>query len=164
MKTFNITRATHENAALVASILTKATARKVQHGDDSWGSGEWTIDEVRHLIEQESTYIVYVNGETAGTVSLSFSADEKWQGLEKPAFYIHRLAVANKFSGVNLGAQILDWVADEAEKHGCKYLRLDCDASNTKLGKYYEKHGFSKVGTVRIQSGYEAALYERIIA
>ncbi len=153
--------ADEDKVRLVIDVLSDALARKAEYGDSSWGSEEWTIQEVKNLMTQGPVFLFYVDTKLAGTVQLIFGDDEKWKNYKGSAAYIHRLAVKKEFSGLGVGTKILDWAKVEAVKHRVKFLRLDCDAKNEKLGGYYEKYGFNKVGaSPAMGSNYVAALYE----
>jgi RimJ/RimL family protein N-acetyltransferase len=65
--------------------------------------------------------------------------------------------------GKGVGARLLDWAQRRAEENGRPHLRLDCSIENPKLCAYYERLGFSLVGCFDGQSGYRAALYERVL-
>lgn len=50
----------------------------------------------------------------------------------------------------------------QVKKRGRPFLRLDCEAGNGRLPRYYEAQGFTYQGTITDQD-YMAALYEKPI-
>lgn len=73
-----------------------------------------------------------------------------WGKTTAKAKYIHSLVVLEKFTGKNIGQKILQKIAEEAKKQDFEYLRLDCEAKNTKLCNYYQQQGFIKVGEQKL--------------
>ncbi|MDG1841758.1 MAG: GNAT family N-acetyltransferase [Crocinitomicaceae bacterium] len=67
-----------------------------------------------------------------------------WGEKKDNALYIHSLIVKEKFSGLGIGKQVINTIEKESINHD--YLRLDCDAKNSKLCNYYINQGFVKVG------------------
>lgn len=68
------------------------------------------------------------------------------QGTQADTRYIHSLVVTGENSGKGLGSRILKQIIENLIELGVKRLRLDCDASNSRLCRYYEDQGFNKVG------------------
>ena len=50
-----------------------------------------------------------------------------------------------------------------ALKNGVQYLRLDCDANNSKLCNYYESKGFSKIKSISLPLGKYNLYQKKII-
>jgi len=85
-----------------------------------------------------------------------------WGEMNDTASYIHSLVIKRRFSGKNIGSKVIDKIGKNASKNGIKYLRLDCDASNSKLCHYYESKGFNKIKSIRLPLG-EYNLYQKNI-
>ena len=64
-------------------------------------------------------------------------------------------------AGRNLGARLLDWAGDRAARSGHKWLRLDVHRHNHDLQRYYERLGFTRVGTTIHPPRGSGALYQR---
>ena len=149
----------------IADILTSATKHKLDHGDTIWGTEGWSEEEVYDAMTESTIYLIKQGCEIVGTVSLQWDDPRSWGEQPPVAGYIHRLAVKHGFHGQGLGERVIDWAAARATENGRSFLRLDCEAKNTDLCGYYEKLGFTRVGTRPIPEydGYVAALYERPI-
>ena len=66
-----------------------------------------------------------------------------------PAIKLARLAVDKELQGQGAGSQLIDFVIGLAVDHvmpntGCRFLIVDAKAQSV---SYYEKKGFSKIGT-----------------
>ncbi len=86
-----------------------------------------------------------------------------WGKQEKPAYYVHSLVVHPDFKGERLGVAILDHIQKLAINNNIALLRLDCDASNKALCKYYLHYGFQEVGKVTMPLSINA-LFEKHIS
>ncbi|OXM14090.1 GNAT family N-acetyltransferase [Paenibacillus herberti] len=65
----------------------------------------------------------------------------------EPYVYLHRLAVSRSYSGTGLGRAMLQWAQEGAAFPGKAAIRLDCIASNPKLGEFYRSSGYEFKGT-----------------
>ncbi|MCM3748500.1 GNAT family N-acetyltransferase [Paenibacillus pasadenensis] len=92
-----------------------------------------------------------VPGRAAGMVILMQQPGpwdrELWgeQGHERYV-YLHRLASARDYSGAGLGRSILRWAEKNVVYSGKTAIRLDCIASNPKLGELYRSCGYTEIG------------------
>ena len=89
---------------------------------------------------------------TAATITLTPDAEEGlWteQELQEPSMFVNKLTVARTHAGRNLGGRLLDWAGERAHRAGAKWLRLDAWTTNEALQRYYLRHGFEHVRTVR---------------
>lgn len=112
-----------------------------------------------YFIKLVNRQVVYVAKEAdclQGVMAL-FSEDPRWTKSGK-ALYVHHLATDLSCKG--LGAEMLCYAETEAIKHGCDYLRLDCQIVNLDLNRYYERLGYICVGTC-IDGAYEGNLMEK---
>ena len=85
-----------------------------------------------------------------------------WGEMNDTATYIHSLVIDRRFSGKNIGGKVIEKIEKNASKNGIKYLRLDCDARNSKLCNYYESKGFNKIKSITLPLG-EYNLYQKNI-
>ena len=97
------------------------------------------------------TWLVW-DGETA-VATITVDTDEPADLNDKPvwpererhrsALYVRRVVVARTYSGSGLGAALLDWAADVAERdHGAELIRIDVWTANLELHAYYEGQRF----------------------
>lgn len=91
---------------------------------------------------------------------------ETWGSSGASALYVHRLVVAQSHRGFDLGAALLNWVAERAAGMDRRFVRLDCAADNPGLRAFYEREGFTHVRDVVAPSpsrdrGLAVSLYEK---
>ena len=83
----------------------------------------------------------------------------------QPALYVRRIVVARSYAGYGLGAALLDWAADVAERdHEAALIRIDVWTTNLELHAYYEGQRFIRLRgrDPRELAGYPSqALFER---
>lgn len=85
--------------------------------------------------------------------------DAYWATAAGTAGYLHSFALCTDACGYGIGEQILGWIGDYVRSQQCRYLRLDCIASNVRLRRYYEELDFIYYGQV-VDGDYTFALYQ----
>ena len=107
------------------------------------------IQWVREGFEKGEFYFVYDSQEKLVGMFRLLHVDELYwdeKGKDENTRYIHSLVVTPEYSGKGIGADILVDVIGKLRNQGVKFLRLDCDSSNSRLCRYYEDQGFIKAG------------------
>ena len=102
------------------------------------------------------------DGRSVGSFRLIWSDPEVWPNDEEEAGYVHGLIIRNEVRGQGVGAQMLAWAAELVHANERRFLRLDCDATNPRLCRYYEQQGFEPRGVVP-QRYHVAARYEKAV-
>jgi ribosomal protein S18 acetylase RimI-like enzyme len=97
---------------------------------------------------------------SVGTFRLLWSDPDVWPDDDGEAGYVHGVIIRNDVRGQGVGVQMLEWAADLIRAKGRRFIRLDTDASNPKLCRYYERLGFESRGVVP-QRYHMAARYEK---
>jgi RimJ/RimL family protein N-acetyltransferase len=162
----NIRRATTEDVPALTQIRNDAHANKLAHGDYVWGkegdgfSERWVLDS----LSRREVYVVEQDGMPVGTFSLDWIDERHWGPQGPIAGYVHGICVREGFNGRGLGTFTIEWCANTVSALNRRFLRLDCDAGNTKLCAYYELLGFTRVALKpMLDSGeYIASLYEKL--
>jgi GNAT superfamily N-acetyltransferase len=101
-------------------------------------------------------------GRSVGAFRLAWSDPEVWPNDDGDAGYVHGLIIRNDVRGQGVGARMLAWAAELIRAKTRRWLRLDCDASNPKLCRYYEGQGFVPRGVLP-QRYHLAARYEKSV-
>ncbi|MEX3760649.1 GNAT family N-acetyltransferase [Paraburkholderia phenoliruptrix] len=167
MASRSIRRATAADVPAITQIRNDAHLEKLAHGDYAWGkegdgfSEEWVLKS----LSRRAVYVVEEDGVLVGTFSLDWD-DEVYWGLQEPvAGYVHGLSVKKGFHGRGLGSFVLDWCADQVSILNRRFVRLGCDARNTRLCHYYESLGFVRVGLKPMteHGDYVDSLYEKSV-
>ena len=97
---------------------------------------------------------------TIGMVRIQEEDELYWGKQEETALYIHSLIVRSSFSGKRIGVQVIDRLLRMAAHRKILWLRLDCNASNPRLCKYYEDQNFKQVGIKKFED-FSCNLYQR---
>lgn len=150
MNTYEIRKVAEEETSAVIVLLKEVAAWLQKNDINQWGflldGGE--DEEIRQAIKDRATYVACKNDEFLATFTL-YSKQSEWdrhvwgQGENSEVLYLHRLAVRPDHMEKEIGKEILRWI----DENLFKTIRLDCVADNPKLCAYYEKNGFSLIGT-----------------
>ena len=128
----------------------------------SKNTDQWTKpwpDRARHRermlndLVKGKTWLVWDGVTAAATITVD--ADEPLDLNEEPvwpererrrsALYVRRIVVARTYAGSGLGAALLDWAADVAQRdHGAALIRIDVWTTNLDLHAYYESQRFTR--------------------
>ena len=117
-------------------------------------------DAIRARAEAGTLYAVHDGGAAVAFFSLDPSPSPWWPADGEPALYLAGMVVGRPARGRGIGGRIIRWCAAEAERRGCRFVRLDCHAGNPWLCQYYESHGFILRGRLEQHPGYHGCLYE----
>lgn len=115
--------------------------------------------------KKEFYFIKTIDDKTIGMFRLSHKDLIYWGEMNDKSVYVHSLIIKKAFSGNTLGKKVLKKIAVNAVNEQFQFLRLDCDASNKKLCKYYETMNFKNVGIKALALGnynlYQKELYSK---
>lgn len=103
----------------------------------------------QHLEEwvRKSTIWVATAGEEAvGMVAVWWADPAGYWPMADLAVYVHDLMISPARRGEGVGAALLRWVEAFAQGRGRLLVRLDCDATNQRLCRYYQDVGYVQVG------------------
>ena len=146
------------NQVLIAiSIINEAATWLSSKGFQQWQTGSFE-KKIEDAANREELYLVKLDDQLAGTFILQWADPSFWGEKPDDAGYIHKLAIRRRFSAQKLGGFLLNWTEKRVVATGRKYLRLDCDASNPFINRYYLKAGFSYQGKEGNYNLYEKDL------
>ncbi|WP_205324170.1 GNAT family N-acetyltransferase [Glycomyces sp. YM15] len=143
-----------DRIAEVLEVLDEAAAWLHARRITQW-SPQFDPAWVQGAIARGETWLTTIEGVPAGTLTLDWD-DPLWADADRSAGYVRRLATRRTAAG--LGALMLDWAADSAQKNGAGFLRLDCVASNSRLRTYYESRGFVHRGDALVKTAPDQRL------
>lgn len=159
------------DAATVIELIEGAAAWLRTRGTDQW-ERPWPTKADRDgrivaALEQRKTWIGWDGSYAAATITTDPDSDRYWSHEQRgePAVYIHRLVVSRPYSGVELGAELLDWAGAVARRtHGAQWIRVSAWTTNLLLHSYYQRIGFEPCGR-HPDDGYpSAARFQKRIA
>ena len=138
-----IRQATPRDTETISSILSEAAQWLIQSGTPMWKGDELSPPNIANDVAKGLFYVAEFNGEIAGTIKFQLEDTLFWPDVsQSESAYIHRLAVRRRFAGGVISSEMMRWAVERARGLGRRYLRLDCEASRTRLRKVYEQFGF----------------------
>ncbi len=131
-----------------------------------WPSHAERDERVRHSIDAGCTWVVWDGPTAVATVtSHRDGLPMLWTEAERrvPAVYLHRLIVGREYSGLGVGAWLVDWATRRAvAEYGAVETRIDVWTDNRALHRYYLGIGFGFVRVAQDCGTYPScALFRR---
>lgn len=147
------------DAPALARLRDDAARWLQERGIDQWTPGDMPQVELAEQAAAGEWY--WIGGEDPVAAVRLLRSDPGFWGeqLDVPAVYLHGL-VRNRRAPAGSGAALLRWVEGHASEAQCAAVRLDCVESNLALCRYYEDHGYVRVGR-KAFSSTAVALYEK---
>ncbi|MBH0777574.1 GNAT family N-acetyltransferase [Nocardia bovistercoris] len=153
----------------ICRLRRQRTAWLTAKGSDQWsvaGHGlpiEVFARAVGRAVEAGETWIVEVDGEAAGTITVNERTDPwLWSDAEVAgAVMVHYMIVDLRFAGFRLGHRLLSHAAAVACDLDREWVRLDAWTANTGLHDYYRRAGFRLARIAESAIGPSGALFER---
>ena len=118
-----------------------------------WPSRVGHKERIRNDLLRGKTWLVWDDKTVAATITIDTDEPVSAQGRPiwpahkrgEAALYVRRVIVRRKYSGLRLGAGLLDWAADVAKRdYGATLIRIDVWTTNTELHAYYQEQGFTR--------------------
>jgi GNAT superfamily N-acetyltransferase len=148
------------DAATVEQMLLEAARWVDALGVVMWDEDELVHEEIEAEVHAGIFFVAEVDGEPAGIIRFQLEDRLFWPDLpEGESAFVHRLVVGRRFKGQGVSTALLRWAVDYARQSGRAWLRLDCDASRSKLRALYEAFGF-RLHSFRQVTSYYVARYE----
>jgi GNAT superfamily N-acetyltransferase len=110
-----------------------------------WDPAEFNQEGLRAKYGDPRFFLGTAGGVIFGAFILIERDPYYWGDDDSPAFYLHKLAVADAFAGRGLAAAMLEWVKDHGRRHGKTSIRLDYNEDRAYLKKLYLGNGFATV-------------------
>ncbi|WP_406476430.1 GNAT family N-acetyltransferase [Streptomyces sp. NBC_01615] len=141
----------------ILGMLDGAVAWLVSQGRaGQWGNRPWSthpeaVEQVRRILTEGTPWIAEIDGDPAGTMTLTGRPGPEVAPAGEPELYVHSLVTDRRFAGRGVGGALLAHAVDEARRHGVSLLRLDCYAGGDgRLVAYYEGNGFTPTETFTV--------------
>src|SRR5262245_52163087 len=139
----SIRQATGQDIDAVIDILREATAWLEQRGMPLWRQDELQPNDISAEVRSGLFFLAEYGGEPAGTVKVQLEDKLFWPDVPQDgSAFVHRLAIKRRFAGGEVSSALLLWAIARTHALGRRYLRLDCEASRTRLRSVYERVGF----------------------
>lgn len=160
MANITVRQAHPADAGAILEMLLEAARWVDALGVVMWDEGELIRERVAEEVQAGQFFLAEVAEEPAGAVRFQLEDPLFWPDLPAgDSVFIHRLVVRRRFKGQGVSTALLAWAAERGRTLGRRCLRLDCDASRTKLRALYERFGFT-LHSYRQVTSYYVARYE----
>ncbi len=154
----------------VMKIIGQAKRRMKEQGLDQWQDGYPDEETIRNDKRKHQAHIVRKWFETAAYAAIVFGEDPyyenidgKWLSDGEPYVVVHRLAVGDKYLGLDLAKHLLKFAERKARSRNVKWFRIDTHPDNIPMGNLIRDFGFSLCGTVQVRGGMRLA-YEKQVS
>jgi GNAT superfamily N-acetyltransferase len=125
-----------------------------------WRTDELVPERIADDVTAGLFAIAWSEAQAAGVMKFQLEDPLFWPDMPPgSAAYLHRLAVRRSFAGGGVSTALLEWAVGETRRHRRPCLRLDCEASRTRLRAVYERFGF-RYHSERQVGPYFVARYE----
>ena len=141
---------------VVRGLVREATEwLRASKDTDQWSS-PWPdpaghLERILNDLIKGKTWVAWDDTTAAATITvdteepLDLNEQPIWPPHERrePALYVRRVVVSRSYSGIGLGAALLDWAAEVAKTdHQAALIRIDVWTTNRALHAYYEGQRF----------------------
>ncbi len=164
---------TPENLLALLGLIEQRADWLSYKGTDQWAK-PWPDERRRNErvlkgLQVRKTWIVWDGDRPAATVTTATRANPAvWMephcrcDLSESAVYVHRLITSRDYSGLGLGAQLIDWAGLRAQRvYQAKWIRIDVWTTNTALHDYYLGQGFGPCGRCPNEDYPSGALFQK---
>ena len=134
--------ATFEEIPKAIRILVEASLWLEQAGEMRWKPEQFTQATLEPLVHSGELHLAFCSGTAVGTMYLQLEDQIFWSDVPPAeSLFIHKLAVAQEARGTGVANAMIEFAKLEVQRHGRKYLRLDC-RDHPKIRAAYENAGF----------------------
>jgi ribosomal protein S18 acetylase RimI-like enzyme len=159
----------------VVGLIREAAGWLGSQGIDQWQK-PWPDraghrERILNDLVKGKTWLVQDGENTAATITIDtdepLDAEKRsvWPREEshQPTLYMRRVIVSRRYAGLGLGAALMDWAAELAQRdHGAEFIRIDVRTTNVKLHAYYKGQRFTRCPDPQGLGDYPSqALFQR---
>ncbi|MFE7122515.1 GNAT family N-acetyltransferase [Streptomyces sp. NPDC057654] len=140
-----------------------AEGRTGQWGTEPWSTRPAAVERVGEIVRSGTPWIAEIDGEAAGTMTLTPHPAPYVAPADEPEVYVHLLVIDSRFRGHGVGSALLAHAVEETRRQGISLLRVDCYAgSEGLLVDYYRRNGFTPTETVDVDGWPGQVLAQRV--
>jgi GNAT superfamily N-acetyltransferase len=127
------------------------TSKNTDQWTNPWPDRSRHRERMLNDLLEGKTWLVWDGDTAAATITIDtdeprdLNEQPVWPPHERrqPMLYVRRVVVARDYAGYGLGAALLDWAANVAQRdHKAELIRIDVWTTNLELHAYYERQGF----------------------
>ena len=161
-------RAAPDELGVILELLGESVGWLQDKGIDQWAQ-PWPNEVSRNRriardLADGNTWLLLYGPTVAGTITVDPHHNAVWPTHTRGdrAVYVRKLIVRRHYAGLGLGAWLLDWAADFAERrYKAQCIRIDVWTTNLRLHHYYRGQGFRFCDLVADPDYPSRALFER---
>jgi len=103
--------------------------------------GNWTLNNfLKHLNQKwDYSFAYFIENQIVGFIVCSIRAGNP---------HIHRFAVLPEYQGKGIGRSLLNHICNLSSNNHLKYVTLQVKKLNFDAQRYYEHHGFERIGLI----------------
>ncbi|MFD7509392.1 GNAT family N-acetyltransferase [Streptomyces sp. NPDC059853] len=136
-----------------------ARGRTGQWGTEPWSARPKAVARVGEIVAGGEPWIAEIDGEPAGTLTLTPHPAPYVAAVDEPEVYVHLLVTDRRFAGRGVGAALLEHARAEARRKDISLVRVDCYAGDDgRLEAYYRSQGFALVEHFTANGDWPGAL------
>ncbi len=166
--------ATEADLPAMMEIVRDAQASLKKHRVDQWQDGYPREENLRFDMERGECFVVLHGEEIAAFFTLSTREEPTYAGITDGKWtegmaccVLHRAAVAQKYRGSGMAAELMKAVERQAKAYGLRCIRTDTHKKNKPMQTLLRQSGYRYRGniTVRVNDGHDPARqgYEKIM-
>lgn len=99
------------------------------------------------LAEEDGQILAY------GLTVRDFLFDKHPQPRPARSLFLSQLYCAKETTGRGLGAQLMEWVIQDAQDYGAEAVSLSVFSENFGAQRFYQRHGFAKIADIEFWVG-----------
>jgi GNAT superfamily N-acetyltransferase len=142
-----------------------ARGRTGQWGKEPWSARPKAVARVGEIVASGTLWLAEIDGEPAGTLTLTPGPGPYLEPADEPEVYVHLLVTDRRFAGRDVGAALLAHAVAETRRQGIGLLRVDCYAGDDgRLVAYYRSQGFTPTETFTVGDWPGQVLARRVPA
>ncbi len=122
---------------------------------EGWNTKRYpTAKHAKKAFERKELFIVHLDGQAVGTVTLSEDRPQEYAEVNFEAdggqkiLYILLICVSPNFRKLGVGQRIMNFVSQYAQQNQFKAIQTDCSIFNEPVKALYKNSGFYEVGMV----------------
>lgn len=163
-------QATGSDAPAILALRDALARWQIERGIDQWRPGEISPDNIAIQADAGLWFVLRDAADPRALIATAqvLNSDTRFWGAARggdgTAGYLHGLMVRRTHAGRGLGSQILAWFEQFVLDCGRQVARLDCNARNTVLQAYYQRHGYTECGLTEFDAEvglHPARLFEK---
>ncbi|HBE78507.1 MAG TPA: GNAT family N-acetyltransferase [Firmicutes bacterium] len=134
----------------IMKVIRSVCQEMQREGNNQWDENYPQAADFIKDIGQKELYVSQINGLVSGFICINDYEPEEYARIHwscnQKLMVLHRMAVAPDFRNQGIGAMLLRFAEQLAQKSGVHYLRTDTNSLNVKMNGLFRKLGFTFVG------------------